>query len=486
MAPGRFGWPDVGLVTPTEMLESARTIVRASGLPVLVDGDTGYGGDANIARTIADLAQAGAAAVMIEDQTWPSGAIKPSGTLEDWKREVAARCVDNPLLIVGVSLALSGPLLELLGIDGGGLHMRGDSSCGKTTVLVTALSVWSGPFAKQSWRATANGLEGMAGRANATLVALDELGEVAPHEVEKAVYMLANGQGKARADHGGGLRPVTMWRVPVFSSGEVSLAVKLDEAHRRKMDGHEVRLIDLRADARTYGAFDNLHDLGSGAEFSDRLKQAVAVANGTAGPAFVEAILRHLEGVRDACRMQMEQMRAKFLSRCGFPADGQVERVIQRLALTAVAGELATRLGVTGWQSGTATRAVEQVLDDWAEAREDGTDRETRNALDRVQHFLVAHAARFPAAGDPVVPDQAGRRDGAIFYISVEAWEEIHEGHDKIMSAKRISEAGYVAKRERKGLTVKSPNLTTMDSRERAYAIDARILDRRRPAVDEE
>ena len=71
VAAGRFGWPDVGLVTPTEMLESARTIVRASGLPVLVDGDTGYGGDANIARTIGDLAQAGAAAVMIEDQTWP-------------------------------------------------------------------------------------------------------------------------------------------------------------------------------------------------------------------------------------------------------------------------------------------------------------------------------------------------------------------------------------------------------------------------------
>lgn len=71
VAAGRFGWPDIGLVTPSEMLESARTIIRASGLPVLVDGDTGYGGEANIARTIADLAQAGAAAVMIEDQTWP-------------------------------------------------------------------------------------------------------------------------------------------------------------------------------------------------------------------------------------------------------------------------------------------------------------------------------------------------------------------------------------------------------------------------------
>lgn len=71
VAAGRFGWPDIGLVTQTEMLESARTVIRASGLPVLCDGDTGYGGDANVARTVTDLAQAGAAAVMIEDQTWP-------------------------------------------------------------------------------------------------------------------------------------------------------------------------------------------------------------------------------------------------------------------------------------------------------------------------------------------------------------------------------------------------------------------------------
>ena len=35
VAAGRFGWPDIGLVSPTEMLETARTVVRASGLPIL-------------------------------------------------------------------------------------------------------------------------------------------------------------------------------------------------------------------------------------------------------------------------------------------------------------------------------------------------------------------------------------------------------------------------------------------------------------------
>jgi 2-methylisocitrate lyase-like PEP mutase family enzyme len=70
-AASRFAYPDVGLVTATEMLEAARSIVPAAGVPVIVDGDTGYGGHLNIRRTVHNLAQIGAAAVMIEDQESP-------------------------------------------------------------------------------------------------------------------------------------------------------------------------------------------------------------------------------------------------------------------------------------------------------------------------------------------------------------------------------------------------------------------------------
>ena len=71
LAAARFAFPDVGLVSPAEMLEAARSIIGAAGIPVIVDGDTGYGGVANVKRTVHGLAQAGAAGVMIEDQVWP-------------------------------------------------------------------------------------------------------------------------------------------------------------------------------------------------------------------------------------------------------------------------------------------------------------------------------------------------------------------------------------------------------------------------------
>ncbi|WP_067928763.1 methylisocitrate lyase [Alicyclobacillus shizuokensis] len=65
------GLPDLGIVTSTEMAERARDLVRATGLPVLVDIDTGYGGILNVARTAREMVEANVAAVQIEDQEMP-------------------------------------------------------------------------------------------------------------------------------------------------------------------------------------------------------------------------------------------------------------------------------------------------------------------------------------------------------------------------------------------------------------------------------
>jgi len=72
----RLGEPDAGVLTLSEMEDAARSVVSAAGgasggIPVIVDGDTGYGGAANIRRSVRGLAAAGAAAVTIEDQRFP-------------------------------------------------------------------------------------------------------------------------------------------------------------------------------------------------------------------------------------------------------------------------------------------------------------------------------------------------------------------------------------------------------------------------------
>jgi methylisocitrate lyase len=67
----QLGEPDFGLLTQTEMLESARRIVRAVRVPVIVDGDTGHGGPLNVQRVVRELVAIGAAGMLLEDQVWP-------------------------------------------------------------------------------------------------------------------------------------------------------------------------------------------------------------------------------------------------------------------------------------------------------------------------------------------------------------------------------------------------------------------------------
>jgi 2-methylisocitrate lyase-like PEP mutase family enzyme len=68
----RLGLPDTGLISFTEMLDSLRNCCSAAAtIPLIGDGDTGYGNALNVQRTVVEYARAGAAAVMIEDQVSP-------------------------------------------------------------------------------------------------------------------------------------------------------------------------------------------------------------------------------------------------------------------------------------------------------------------------------------------------------------------------------------------------------------------------------
>ncbi len=86
-----MGLPDLGIITVEEVCFYIRQVARASGLPLLVDGDTGHGEALNVMHMVRSFEDAGAAAVHIEDQLLP----KKCGHLNDKKladaREAAAK-----------------------------------------------------------------------------------------------------------------------------------------------------------------------------------------------------------------------------------------------------------------------------------------------------------------------------------------------------------------------------------------------------------
>lgn len=66
-----WGFPDRGLLSASEMESNARRIADSISIPLIADGDTGYGDALNVARTVRGYEAAGVAAIQLEDQDWP-------------------------------------------------------------------------------------------------------------------------------------------------------------------------------------------------------------------------------------------------------------------------------------------------------------------------------------------------------------------------------------------------------------------------------
>lgn len=387
------------------------------------------------------------------------------GSLSDWQTEVAARCVGNPVLILSVCAALAGPLLALLDMDGGGFHLLGDSSSGKSIALAVAASVWGKPRDYlRTWNATSTGLEGMATLRNDTLLALDEIGEAKPQDVGNIIYALANGTGKQRGKITGLPRPVQKWCVMVLSTGEMTISKHMEGAGMQSKAGQELRLLDVPT-YRRYGAYDELHGLalehdatnanerkGAGRAFADGIKQASGRHYGHAGPAFVEMLVERYSG--DA---QASELRAAFAEmRQAFPAStGQEDRAAARFAVVAITGEMAIDAGLLPWPKGAARAAMLEMFKQWVGFRGRGQS-EDRKILLAVSAYIDRNAARFAnfdSADATQVHDRAGwwraHGEGRLYLFTPAALAEAVPGCDTKRVLACLDNAGAIADRER-------------------------------------
>lgn len=328
--------------------------------------------------------------VVFQSESAQENTFRVKGTPEQWRERVGTACAGNSRLVFAVSAALAGPLLKPAGMEGGGFHMRGDGSTGKSTTQVLAASVYGNPERfKQSWKATDNALEGVAAQHNDCLLILDEIGEVDPKVVGECAYMLGNGQGKARAARTGVPRPRLSWRLLFLSSGEKSLADHMQEVGKRTKAGQETRMADIPADAgRGMGVFEDLHDHEGGAAFSRHLVAQAQACHGAAGRAWLQWLTENADGLRERVRKVSDRLAAQIVPEA---ASGQVERVGARFALVGAAGELATAAGLTGWAVGEAERGARECFNAWLVARGGIGNSEETMMLRQVRHFLEAN-----------------------------------------------------------------------------------------------
>jgi uncharacterized protein (DUF927 family) len=413
------------------------------------------------------------------------GCVYPQGSLAEWQKHVLEPCRQNPLLLFAILTALAGPMLRYSGLENGGFHYYGRSSHGKTTAAQAAASVWgngSDPAESasraliQKWNTTANALEALVSAHNDAVLILDEIHTCEAKDFGSVVYNIVSGRGKQALNRDRQLRKARIFRALILSTGEVSARSKLEANGAIAHTGQLLRLIDIPIHD---GVITETSGKPAG-EFADGIKRACGRHFGSAGPAFLRALVAEYDHVRSigGTIMSMCDAAAHRLT----PADAPAEQVraVKRFALVEATGLLALRLGILDCSTAQIEAAVQTALIAWRTDGENQPDR-IRGVLN-VINFIARHESRFQGAGvdrEHAPRDRAGfiaydrATGGRLYLFTTAGFREACGGLDQSDTAQALKSAGYLIAREAGRYTEKKD---VGGERQRVYIINASVL----------
>ena len=406
------------------------------------------------------------------------------GELAQWRDELCKPLAEQSRFVFSIACAFAGQLLELLEYDGGGFHLLGSSSMGKSLSLKVASSVWGKPDKYvRTWRSTDNALEGTASEHNDSFLPLDEISECDPKIVGKTVYMLANGQGKGRSTTTGHNRIAKTWRIVFLSNGEESLQNLMAQAGQKTNAGIEVRVAHIDADAgKGFKTFDSLVLADTSVAQADKIKELSQACYGVAGIPWLE----YITSDKAATTATAKRIVSDFMSNYSNLAP-QAHRVAKRFAIVAAAGEMATQAGITGWQAGQATKAVITCLDNWLDNYGRDGEHEQRQIIEHIKAFIEQHgSSRFQPCYrsnrldfEEKTSNRVGYRnmDTGDYYFSKETFDSVCAPFSKKKVLHVLEEANLLLLNQGDRKIYKTPDtLFNGKHRPSVYAVTAKIL----------
>ena len=406
------------------------------------------------------------------------------GSLSQWRDELCKPLAEQSRFVFSIACAFAGQLLELLEYDGGGFHLLGSSSMGKSLSLKVASSVWGKPdkYVK-TWRSTDNALESTASEYNDSFLPLDEISECDPKIVGKIVYMLANGQGKGRSTTTGHNRSAKTWRIIFLSNGEESLQSFMAQAGQKTNAGIEVRVAHIDADVgKGFKTFDSLVLADTSEAQADTIKELSHAYYGVAGIPWLE----HITSDKAAITATAKRIVNDFMSKYSDLAP-QAHRVAKRFAIVAAAGEMATVADITGWQAGQATAAVMTCLDNWLDNYGRDGEHEQRQIIEHIKAFIEQHgSSRFQPCYrsnrldfEEKTSNRVGYRnmDTGDYYFSKETFDSVCAPFSKKKVLQVLEEGNLLLLNQNDRKIYKTPD-TLFNGKHRlsVYAVTANIL----------
>jgi Domain of unknown function (DUF927)/Domain of unknown function (DUF3854) len=252
-------------------------------------------------------------------------ALTPRGALDVHVAALRRAWAASPVCATVICGALAAPLLHLFDRPNFGIHLIGESSRGKTTMLKIAASVYgdpNNPLWVAAWNTTNVGAELRASVLCDMPLCYDEVGGGDPTQLERLVYSIINGTGRTRGQRDVTLRKTSRWQTIMLSTGEKSI---VDET---AATGAQVRVVELPVDG-----FGELN-----AQEVDALKEACAANCGKLGRAWVSTLVNMSEAMLLEWKEQLAERTEAFRLLDPNPLQ---QRVAGYYALLSIAEEMA-------------------------------------------------------------------------------------------------------------------------------------------------
>ena len=252
----------------------------------------------------------------------------------------------------------------------------------------------------------------------------------------------------------------------------------------RTYAGVEVRMIQIPSDSGKHGVFEELHGFSGGKALSEHLEHAVNHYHGSPFRDWLHCLTADLQELTSQAKALLKDYTRRLT-----PADAgnQVGRAVTRFALVAMAGELATQAGITGWPEGEAFRAAECCLASWMADRGHTANQEDKTALEQVRDYMTRNQfSRFADWHDDrnrplsmmgfrkVDKGDNVTESTVTFYVLPSGWKEICKGSDSRKVARLCVEAGWLKAGE-DGRTQNSVRLPEIGLK-RVYQFNTQVL----------
>ena len=387
-----------------------------------------------------------------------------AGTAAEWAAEVAAPLRGNSNVALSFATFFAAPLLHFAGEPGGGNHLHGPSTIGKTMASDSGQTIYGWPLETAdnafgvTWAGSEAGFDALALARTDLGLPLDEITLANRRVAEQVVYKLATGVKGPRATSAGHLRESAHASVVVLSTGEKSLAKFIG---KQLQEGARKRLVDVPAEVQPGSAFEMIPREQIHVE-SKRLFDAMKRQHGAVGREWQ----RHLVDIGPAeIKAQLQQHREEFLAlrevvAVAERAHPQVRAVINRFALYTTALRMAIVAGLLPWSVKEADAGIIACMGRWVAQRGNlDTAGEVVRAARQLERELVSglgerfiHIRRSGNKWMPVSEaDEFRQRTPELFdgyvkpdriLVRTETWRRVCNGVDPAEIARHFQQRG--------------------------------------------